>query len=188
MTKRYILGGLIVLVVAALLLGRSYKQGAGTLGDYKNTEYVLEGEKVLLQNGLSETPSVAGSASNVVTRFFGNELSIDLNDDGREDKVFLLTQERGGSGVFFYAVAALNTEQGYVGSDGYLLGDRIAPQSTEMSKNPQHKNVIVVNYAERMAGEPMTAEPSVGKSAYLKLDPASMKWGVVEADFEGEAR
>ena len=99
-----------------------------------------------------------------------------------------MTQEQGGSGTFFYAVAALNTERGYVGSDGYFLGDRIAPQSTNESPNPRHVDVIVVNYADRAPGEPMTAAPSVGKSAYLKIDPEAMQWAVVEPDFEGESR
>ena len=45
-------------------------------------------------------------------------------------------------------VAALNTEAGWIGSQTTLLGDRIAPQTTELSQNPNHKNVIVVNYAD----------------------------------------
>src|SRR5690606_29172945 len=107
--------------------------------------------------------------------------------DGDDDIAFILTQETGGSGTFFYAVAAIKTDYGYVGSDGYLLGDRIAPQSTDLSPNPRHKYVVVFNYADRAPSEPMTAEPSVGKSAYLKLVPERMQWGVVEPDFEGES-
>src|SRR5688572_9152098 len=156
--------------------------------DHKNLAYVIEGQRVELTDGLADAEAAYGSQSRIVTRYFGNELKTDLNGDGREDVVFLLTQERGGSGRFFYAVAALNTEAGYVGSDGYLLGDRIAPQATAVSRNPRHKNVIVVSYADRGPNEPMTAPPSVGKSAYLKLDDRSVRWGVVVADFEGESR
>jgi hypothetical protein len=148
---------------------------------------MIEGQRIKLADGLApDTPP--GSASRTVTRYFGNELKIDLNDDGREDIVFLITQQRGGSGTFFYAVAALDTEEGYRGSDGYLLGDRIAPQTTLASRNPRHKNVIVVNYRDRRPGEPMTAQPSVDKSVYLKLDAEAVRWGVVAADFEGESR
>ena len=130
----------------------------------KNAEYVIEGQRIKLADGLREAETSPGSASRIVTRYFGNELKTDLNGDGREDVVFLLTQQRGGSGTFFYAVAALNTTAGYLGSDGYLLGDRIAPQTTVVSRNPRHKNVIVVNYGDRRPDEPMTAQPSVGKS------------------------
>jgi hypothetical protein len=115
-------------------------------------------------------------------------LKTDLNADGREDIVFLLTQNQGGSGTFYYAVSALNTENGYVGSDGYLLGDRIAPQTTVVSPNLKQKGVIVVNFADRASGEPMTTSPSVGKSVYLKLDISRMQWGIVEPNFEGESR
>ena len=154
----------------------------------KDATYIIDGQAITLFNGLSEIKVAADSETKIITRYFGNEIIHDLNDDGREDVVFLLTQERGGSGVFFYAVAALNTEAGYFGSDGYLLGDRIAPQTTELSQNPRHKNVIVVNYADRMIDEPMTAKPSVGKSAYIKLDLQTMQWGIVVPDFEGESR
>ena len=155
--------------------------------DYRNTEYMIEGQRITLADGVAaDVPP--GSASRTVTRYFGNELKTDLNDDGREDIVFLLTQQRGGSGTFFYAVAALDTEAGYRGSDGYLLGDRIAPQTTAVSRNPRHKNVVVVNYRDRRPGEPMTAQPSVEKSVYLKLDADTVRWGVVVADFAGESR
>ncbi len=166
-------------IVALLAVGviwslSSYKDNSIVVPDYKNMEFVIEGERVKIgEEGV---------------KYFGNELRTDLNNDGREDVVFIITQEPGGSGTFFYAVAALNMESGYIGSDGYLLGDRIAPQTTELSQNPRHKNVIVVNYADRAPGEPMTTAPSVGKSVYLKLDLERMQWGIVEPNFEGESR
>lgn len=193
MKKIYIV---LVVVVAVLIAGYfvfrpnlTNENGAQVLGvNYKNATYVIDGKSITLVDGLSEVEAAPGSASKVTTRYFGNELKYDLNNDGLEDVVFLLTQETGGSGTFFYAVAALDTPVGYVGSDGYLLGDRIAPQTINVSMNPTHKNVIVVNYADRNPGEPMTARPSLGKSAYLKLDPQTMQWGIVVADFEGESR
>ena len=156
--------------------------------DHLDIAYEVDGARIRLQDGHAETEAAPGSATKVVTRYFGNELRTDLDGDGREDIAFILTQEGGGSGTFYYAVAALNTPEGFVGSDGYFLGDRIAPQSTDVSPNPRHQRVVVFNYADRAPGEPMSAQPSVGKSAYLKLDPDSMRWAVVEPDFEGEAR
>ena len=163
------------------------RAGSRSGTEYRNAEYVIEGQRIKLADGLAEAESSPGSASRIVTRYFGNELKTDLNDDGREDVVFLLTQQRGGSGTFFYAVAALNTEAGYLGSDGYLLGDRIAPQ-TEVSRNPRHKNIIVVNYCDRRPDEPMTAQPSVGKSVDPELDAETVRWGIVVPNFEGESR
>jgi hypothetical protein len=156
--------------------------------DYKDAEYRIDGMLVQLKDGVSVEVAAPGSVSKVTTRYFGNEYITDLNSDGREDIVFLITQEGGGSGVFYYVLAALNTENGYKGSDGYLLGDRIAPQTIGPSPNPRHKNVVVANYADRAPGEAMTEQSSVGKSAYLKLDAGTMMWGIVEPDFEGESR
>ena len=107
--------------------------------------------------------------------------------------MFILTQERGGSGQFFYAIAALNTPTGYTGSTGYFLGDRIAPQSTNIDEGRTtqgtiRSNVVVVNVATRMPNEPMTAIPSVGKSVWIKLDPSTMQFGEVAQNFEGESR
>lgn len=149
--------------------------------------YIIEGKSVTLAGGVSEVSAVPGSVLKVVTRYFGNDVKLDLNGDGREDTVFLLTQQTGGSGTFYYVAAALNTESGYVGSQTLLLGDRIAPQTTEISRDPGHQNVIVVNYADRAPGEPMTARPSMGKSIWLKLDPKTMQFGEVVEGFEGEA-
>ncbi len=183
---------LIIFCSLAFLAGVGFlvflPQGSVPGSDPKNATYLIDGEEVTLKDGVARGEAVPGSAAMVTTRYFGNELETDLDGDGRVDVVFLLTQERGGSGTFFYAVAARATESGYVGSDGYFLGDRIAPQTTEVSRNPRHTYVIVVNYADRAPGEPMTARPSLGKSAYLKLDTVTMQWGIVEPDFEGESR
>lgn len=168
--------GIVVLLIVGFFVLNSYiyneKQQVVAV-DYKEAEFIIDGARV--QSGAE-------------LKYFGNELVTDLNNDGRDDVVFLVTYQPGGSGTFFYVVAALNTIDGYVGSDGYLLGDRVAPQTTELSQNPQHKNVVVVNYADRAPEEPMTAQPSIGKSAYLKLDTESMQWGIVVSDFEGESR
>lgn len=186
-----------IAVAIALVLGATffyaytsgmYGTDVATATDYKNGSYVIDGTPVQLVDGSADTPAAPDSEARVVTQYFGNELVTDLNGDGIDDVVFLVTQETGGSGTFFYAVAALQTENGYVGSDGYFLGDRIAPQTINESMNPRHKYVVVVNYVDRLPNEPMTAQPSVGKSVYLKLDTEHMQWGIVEPDFEGESR
>ncbi len=150
---------------------------------YKDALYTIAGEKVRLKDGVSISPTAPGSATSITTKYFGNEVGADFNGDGKEDVAFLLTQNTGGSGTFYYVVAALNTERGYVGSEGIFLGDRIAPQTTELKDN----NVIVVNYAERKPGESFAEQPSIGKSIWLKLDPATLQFGEVAQNFEGES-
>jgi len=199
MKKIYIV---LIVLTLALVVGfiifkpYSHEEKVGnqiSAQDHKNATYTIEGRPITLANGLSEIETTPGSATKIVTRYFGNEVKHDLNDDGREDVAFLLTQETGGSGTFFYFVAALNTPTGYIGSHAVFLGDRIAPQTTHMdegttSVGTQRQNVIVVNYVVRLPGEPFTVRPSLGKSLWLKLDPATMQFGEVAQNFEGEAR
>lgn len=147
---------------------------------YKNITVTIDGQPIALVDG--RAPSVPGSVSKVVTEYFGNEATGDLNGDGIPDTAFLITQNPGGSGTFYYVVAAIKTPTGYQGTDAVLLGDRIAPQTTEITDGK-----LIVNYADRAPGEPMTTKPSIGKSLYLKLDPATMQFGIVDQNFSGEA-
>lgn len=192
---KLLLAILLPVLTAAVLAGGVHalsthiytEKQADVAASHLDAEYVIEGQRVKLEDGIAATEVAPGSPSAVVTRYFGNELVTDLDGDGDEDIAFVLTQTMGGSGTFYYAVAALATASGYVGSDGYLLGDRIAPQTTEVSRNPRHQHVVVFNYADRAPGQEFSVQPSIGKSAYLKIDPAYRQWGIVEPDFEGES-
>jgi hypothetical protein len=132
--------------------------------DYMNATYTIDGASVTLVNGYAESEAAPGSASKLITQYFGNKATGDLTGNGTADAAFLITQSGGGSGTFYYVVAALHTPSGYEGTNAILLGDRIAPQSTEI-KNQE----IIVNYADRAVGEPMTAQPSVGVSRYFNV-------------------
>lgn len=140
----------------------------------KNTTYIIEGSPVTLVDGDAFSTAVPGSASEITTGYFGNEVFADINADGKEDVVFLLTQETGGSGLFFYVVATVSGSDGYQGSQAYFLGDRIAPQATEFKDG-----VVMVNYADRAEGEPFSVPPSIGKSVRLTFDTETMLFSEV---------
>ena len=137
----------------------------GVAADYKNGTYMIGGQPVELVDGVSEISVSSSSASKIVTKYFGNDALGDLNGDATPDAAFILTQNSGGSGTFYYVVAALMFADGYYGTNAVLLGDRIAPQTTGI-KDGQ----VIVNYADRKEGEPMTAKPSVGVSKYFKVE------------------
>ncbi|MEK7646267.1 MAG: META domain-containing protein [Patescibacteria group bacterium] len=166
---------LYILITLAILVGGFYafnnyiyeQKQAPASADFKEAEYIVEGQRITL-----------GEAD-----YFGNEVRTDLNADGREDVIFVLTQQPGGSGTFYYVVAALNTERGYVGSEGLFLGDRIALQTIEKGTG----SMVIVNYADRKAGESFAIQPSVGKTLWLKLNTESMAFEQIEPNFEGEA-
>ncbi len=153
--------------------------------DVHDATYIINGQPVTLKNGISTVTAAPGSASMIITQYFGNEVIHDFNNDGYPDRAFLITQTTGGSGTFYYVVAELNIPNGNIGSEAYLLGDRLAPQATTLS--PTNNNIIVVNYADRKSTDSFAVAPSIGKTVQLLLDPATMKFGIVANNFEGEA-
>ena len=132
--------------------------------DYKNSTYVIQGQPVTLVNGISVALSAPESSSNITTQYLGNESTGDLNADGVNDVAFVLTQNTGGSGTFYYVVVALKTASGYQGTNAVLLGDRISPQTTQI-QNGQ----VIVNYLNRKASDAMTTSPTVATTKYLKI-------------------
>lgn len=137
--------------------------------------YTIGGQKTTLVNGLSETMAAPGSASKITTRYFGNDVAGDFDLDGRQDLAFIVSQDTGGSGTFYYVVALLNKKSGSEGTQGALLGDRIAPQTLELSG----KNTLIANFAERKEGESFDVPPSVVRSKYLRLNAATSVFGDV---------
>ncbi len=138
--------------------------------DYKNITYIIENQPIKLINGYSEMEVAPGSASKIITRYFGNEAVGDLNGDGTKDVAFLLTQETSGSGTFFYLASALKTSEGWQSAGTVFLGDRIAPQSDNINNG-----TITINYVDRKPSEPMTATPSVGISKYFIIKNGSLQ-------------
>lgn len=130
--------------------------------DPKNASYEIEGRMVQLVDGMTEEEVAPGSASKNITRWFGNEAHGDFDGNGMDDMAFLLTNDGGGTGTFFYLVAALRFEGGWRGTNAVFLGDRIAPQTTNWMDGR-----VIVNYATRAADEPMTERPSIGVSKYV---------------------
>lgn len=163
----------VIIILSAVVLSLIQKQAPAETNkttlpivkspvSYKDVTYTVEGQGVTLKDGVSEIDVAPDSSSKIVTRYFGNEAKGDLNGDGTEDVAFLITHEGGGSGTFYYVVVALKSDKEYAGTNAVLLGDRIAPQSTEI-----RNGTVIVNYAERLADEPVTAKPSVGRTKYL---------------------
>ncbi len=153
-------------------LGTNVNTGIDVSEAHKNIKFIIDGAEA-------------------DTKYFGNEITIDLNKDLLDDKVFIVTHSPGGSGTFYYAVGAIatgNSDAPYIATSPLLLGDRIAPQTTEPGQTMADGiKTVVINYADRKIGEPMTTQPSVGKSLVLKLDPKTNQFGEVVQNFEGEA-
>ncbi len=138
--------------------------------DLKNCAYIIEGKKITLKDGYSEEEIAPGSASKLITQYLGNEAPGDFNKDGLGDIAFILAQDPGGSGAFYYIAVALGDVKGYQGTNAVLLGDRIALQNTEIQEGK-----IIVNYADRKIDEAMTVSPSIGISRQFALEGKTLK-------------
>lgn len=125
--------------------------------------YLIEGKPVVAGDSGAATTQVE-------TRIWSADTWGDIDGDGTEDVVVILTRSSGGSGIFYYVAVALNFEEGFTGTNAFLLGDRIAPQATEIRAGE-----IIVNYADRYPWEAFAARPSVGKSRYLFLENGELK-------------
>lgn len=129
-----------------------------------NATYRIEGRALSLMDGRSELPAAPGSAIKTRTVVMGQPVYGDMDGDGDEDAVLLLTHDPGGSGTFYYFAVAINANGRYQGTNAVLLGDRIAPMSIGL-----RNGAVVVNYADRRAKEPMSTKPSVEQTTVLVL-------------------
>jgi len=158
----------IVLVVIGVgvwvLFGGQHKAVAPTVATFDplNATYLVDGQPVALVGGKAQEPATPGSAEQVMTSVFGDPATGDLNGDGSADAAVIIVQNSGGSGTFYYVAAAIDTTKGAEGTNAILLGDRIAPQNISIQNGR-----ILVNYADRKPGEPMSAPPSLGVSRYF---------------------
>lgn len=175
---------LIAIVAGGVYLIMSKKESTAVVAedssvpfDGKNTTFTIDGKEVTLVNGASEVEAAPGSASKITTKYFGNEITGDLTGDGAPDTAFLVTQSTGGSGLFYYAVVAMKTNDGYKNTNAFFIGDRIAPQPMYI---PGGTTELHVNYAMRKAGEPMTAQPSQGAVTLLKVTPQGVLEGLMK--------
>lgn len=145
--------------------------------DARNSSFTLEGRPISLRNGVSVLPSAPGSASSITVRHLGSEALGDLNNDGRDDLAFVVSREGGGSGTFYYAVAAIASAEGYRTTNAFPVGDRIIVQSLTI---PRNSNELHVNFAERQPGEPMTARPSADAVLLLRVTPQGVLQGLMK--------
>jgi heat shock protein HslJ len=183
--------GLVVIGFLAVVVSGIYKfnftNGGDVVGgpssNVKNLTYTVDGQTFTLINGKVSMDVAPGSSAQQTLQIFGEPVYGDLNGDGvANDAALLLVNNAGGSGAFYYAVLALNTNGVYKATNSLLLGDRIAPQTVEI-----HDGRAVFNYAERKANEPMTTQPSIGKSLWVHYDVKTGEIGELAQGFEGEA-
>jgi hypothetical protein len=183
-----VLVGLFVIVAVAGIYRFNFTNGGDTAPititqpDPGSMTYKVGNDIFTLKNGKAEIDAAPGSASKNTLIIFSEPVYGDLDKDGDTDAAVLLANTTGGSGVFYYAVLAINNGTSSRATDVMLLGDRIAPQTVEI-----HEGSAVYNFAERKGTDPMTAQPSIGKSVWVHYDATKNEIGELVKNFEGES-
>ena len=183
-----VLVGLFVIVAVAGMYRFNFTDGGDivpvtiTQPDPHSMTYRIGNDTFTLKDGKSEIDSAPGSASKNTLMIFGEPIYGDLDKDGDTDATVLLVNTTGGSGVFYYAVLAINNGTSTRATNVMYLGDRIAPQTVEI-----HDGVAVYNFAERKGTDPMTAQPSIGKSVWVHYDSNKNEIGELVKNFKGES-
>ena len=119
--------------------------------DPADATYTIDGDTVALVKGMRSVPAQPGSHTTHETRLIGAQTCGEF--DGEEVAVVLLSDDRGGSGTYYYVAAVPKSGHSYPAA---LLGDRILPKSVAIEKG-----LIAVTYLDRPANAPMAAPPSV---------------------------
>ncbi len=131
----------------------------------RNSTFFLDDKKITLTDGISITNSGT-------VRYFGNEDIGDLNNDGKEDVVFWITNDGGGSGTFYYVVAAINDgKNNYSPTNAFFVGDRIIPTKTNILEGT---GAVEITYKDRKENDPMSEQPSVEVTKTLLVIPQEL--------------
>lgn len=147
-----------------------------------NASFSIEQRKIVLINGLAEQSAMSDPDSKIISQVWGSAKVADLNADGQQDAVLILTQNTGGSGTYYYLVVAMREGNNYQGSAGLWLGDRIQAQDIQIEDNR-----ITVKFLDRLLSEPYSNMPTIPKEKLIVYDPKAKQLINVEQDFAGEA-
>lgn len=128
----------------------------------------IENQNFTMTDGVGALDAAPDSAIKNTVRIFGDPVEGDIDGDGNVDVALMIQNDPGGSGVFYYAVVAINDGGSYRASNALPLGDRIEPQSIQFRDQR-----FVYNYAVRKPGEAMDVRPSVERNESIRLDPAT---------------
>ena len=150
--------------------------------DPLNTTYTIGNRPVSLVDGRSEEPAAPNSSGKIFTQVQNKPLFADINKDGINDALLILTQSTGGSGTFYYVAAAIATPSGYEGTAGHFLGDRIKPQRIEVLGSK-----VGIHFLTRSAEQSFGDDPTLSQRIDVIYVAENRQLAEVAIDFEGEA-
>jgi len=147
-----------------------------------NTRFNINQSDIQLVNGYAEKSAAASYSNKITTQVWGAPKVADLNADGQQDAVLVLSQNTGGSGTFYYLVVAIRDGNIYKGGKGLLLGDRIQPQDIRVADNR-----VTVEFLDRLENAPYTTSPTIPTKQLAIYDADNKLLVKAQQNFAGEA-
>lgn len=131
----------------------------------------IDGEEIALSGGFSDVAlsNPEDASTHVVTTLTPFVARGDINHDGAQDAIGIVTQTTGGSGVFFYVVPVVRTLNGTQSGAAHLVGDRVKIQNIVIKEN-----IITVYYLDRSQDEPFSTPPSVAKTLHFTFTDGAL--------------
>jgi hypothetical protein len=132
--------------------------GSNDVNPYHHS-YLIEKEKVSLRDGHARV-KIPGTTAVIISEIIRRPVYADLTGDGVKEAVSVVLQHSGGSGTFYYLVAAVDGKL----IESYFLGDRINITSIKTEKD-----IIIVEYLDRRETQPMASKPTIRARMDFKL-------------------
>lgn len=108
----------------------------------KNSVYLapMSGTPITLSNGRYE----GGTDANRISVVLDSHIAFgDMNNDGQEDAVALLTENTGGTGVFYYLTVLINLNGAPVQAASILIDDRPIIENLELEDTKIHLSAVI---------------------------------------------
>lgn len=144
--------------------------GATGLSDLSVT---IDGQQFQMDDGVAEIAAAPGSAITNTLRIVGEPVLAGPDTAGNRDAALIVVNDSGGSGRFYYALAAVAQADSYRATNVLPLGDRITPQITE-----NRDGRFIYHYLGRGPDQPMSEPPTVENTLTVRLDRVN---GVITA-------
>ncbi len=94
-----------------------------TINDFKNKTYLIEGQSILFKNGNGKLNLIKGAPSSTLKQTNAS-LSVDINNDTKEDVIFLI-QNTSVPSKDLYISASVSLYNGFTGINGVYIGKNI---------------------------------------------------------------
>lgn len=111
----------------------------------RNATYVLDGERITLNNGemVFDPPEVTESVYPIQV-YLTSWAFGDLTQDGRVSGVAVLQRSDGGSGIYYFLVPVTRQDSRVVSDvEGYTIGDRVQVRRLEITKGHVFVDVLM---------------------------------------------